>query len=362
LLKTIVNIFKNMKFISRISHLDKLLFTKHLAVMIKAGLPLREGVATIQEQTRSRRFKKILDDVIKRLDNGEPLGESLARYPKAFSELFINMIKMGEQSGNLEKNLEYLALQLEKSFALKRKVIAAMIYPAIILVSTFGLGGALSVFILPKLIPLFKSLKVELPLSTRILLWITELVQNYGLFVLLGLIIFVVAIILISRLRLVKLVNHKILLKLPIVGTISQNLNLALFSRTLGTLIKSGVSIVEALDITANTLNNLIYQGQIKEVSLRIQKGKQMSVYLKTKGKLFPATFSRMIGVGEKTGNLEESLVYLADFYEKEVDNTTQKLSTVLEPILLLVIGLIVAFIAISIITPIYQMTRGLRG
>lgn len=345
-----------------ISHLDKLLFAKHLAMMIKAGLPLREGVATIQEQTRSRKFKRILSNVIKRLDNGEPLAESLAQHNKVFSDLFVNMIKTGEASGNLEKNLEYLAEQLEKSYILKRKVIAAMIYPAVILFSTFILGAALAIFILPKLIPLFKSLRVTLPLSTRILLLVTELIQNYGLFVILGIIVFFILALLFSRLKPVKTVNYYILLKLPVAGTISKNLNLSLFSRTLGTLIKSGVPIVEALDISADTLSNLIYKKEVKQVSLKVQNGKQVSTYLKTKPKLFSATFSRMVKVGEKTGNLEESLLYLADFYEKEVDNTTQKLSTILEPVLLIIIGLIVGFIAISIITPIYQITKGLHG
>jgi len=345
-----------------ISHLDKLLFAKHLSVMIKAGLPLREGVVTIGEQAKSGSFKKILGDVVKHLDNGESLADSLARHGKKFSDLFVNMIRMGEESGNLENNLEYLAEQMEKSFTLRRKVIAALIYPAIILVATFGLGGALSVFILPKLIPLFKSLRVDLPASTKFLLWFTELIQNYGFYVLGGIVLVVIFFILISRLRPVKLVNHAVLLKTPVAGTISKNFNLALFARTLGVLIKSGVPIVESLDIASTTLNNLIYQNQIKEISSKIQKGKQMSVYLKTKKNLFPLTFSRMVEVGEKTGNLEESLTYLAGFYEKEVDNTTQKLSTVLEPVILIVIGLIVAFLSISIITPIYQLTRGLRG
>lgn len=349
-----------ISFINPVPFSEKVFFVKNLALMIKAGLSLREGVATIREQTHSKKFEKVLDNIIKRLDNGEPLGDSLAKHPEIFSGFFINMIRIGEASGTLEENLRHLTLQLEKSYDLKRKVTGAMIYPAIILVSTFGLGGALSVFILPKLIPLFRSLDIELPLSTKILLWIVELIQKYGLFALIGFIGFIVFIILISRLRPVKTVNHKILLKLPVAGTISRNVNLAFFSRTLGTLIKSGVSIVEALDITAGTLANVIYQSQSKEISLRVQRGEQISTYLKTQPNLFSTTFSRMIEVGEKTGNLEESLFYLAEFYEKEIDNITKKLSTILEPILLIIIGFIVGFIAISIITPIYQLTRGL--
>lgn len=344
-----------------ISFIDKLLFVEHLALMIRAGLPLREGVITIQEQTRSRKFRKILKDVVGRLNNGEPLGESLAFHPEAFNKLFTSMINIGEESGTLDKSLEYLAEQLKKSSQLKRKVIAAMIYPAIVLSATFGLGAGLAIFIFPKLIPLFKSLKIQLPLSARILLFVSEIIQKYGIFIVLGVAAFFTLFFLLSRLKFVKTINHAILLKIPVAGKVSQNFNLAVFSRTLGTLIKSGLSIVQALDITADTLGNLIYRKQAKKLSLMVTEGKQMSSYLKKKPGLFSLTFSRMVEVGEKTGNLENSLFYLADYYEKEVDNITQRLSTVLEPILLIIIGLVVGFVAISIVTPIYQITQGLE-
>ncbi|KPJ55099.1 hypothetical protein AMJ47_01065 [Parcubacteria bacterium DG_72] len=343
-----------------ISFIDRLLFAEHLALMIKAGLPLREGVVTIQEQTRSKRFKKILKDIVKRLDNGEPLGKTLALYPKSFDDFFVNIINIGEESGTLDKNLEYLAFHLKKNNQIKRKIIAAMIYPAIVLLATFGLGSALAVFILPKLIPLFKSLKVELPLSAKILLFISELIENYGIFIFFGIIALLISLFLISRLRPIKLINHSIILKAPISRKIVRFFNLAVFSRTLGILIKSGVPIVGALNITFGTLNNLIYQNQIKKLILKVEKGEKISDNL-AKTSLFPSTFSRVIEVGEKTGNLENSLLYLADYYEQEVDNTSQRLSIILEPILLITIGLVVGFIAISIITPIYQITRGLQ-
>jgi len=344
-----------------ISYVDKLLFTKHLALMIKAGLPLREGVETISEQTRSGRFKRILKEIIKYLDNGKPLGKSMSSYPRDFDPLFVNMITIGEKSGSLDKNLEYLAEQIKKNNQIKKKVIATMTYPTIVLLATFGLGAGLALFIFPKLIPLFKSLKVQLPLSARIILFISEVIQSYGIHIILGIVFVITFFLLISRLRFVKRINHSILLNIPVARKIVHHFNLTVFSRNLTTLIKSGVPISQALDITSKTLNNLVYQSHIKNLSSEVKKGNQMSSYLKKNSRLFSPTFSRIIEVGEKTGNLENSLLYLADYYEEEVDNTSQRLSTILEPILLIVIGLIVGFIAISIITPIYQITHELQ-
>jgi len=166
----------------------------------------------------------------------------------------------------------------------------------------------------------------------------------------------------ISRFRTVRSLNHRIILRLPLARKLSQNVNLAYFARTLGTLIKSGVPIVEAFNITAKTLSNVVYQKQLKEAVLRIQRGEPIATYFKKKTRLFPPIFSRMISIGEKTGKLDESLFYLAEFYEKEVDETTKNLSTILEPVLLIIIGILIGFVAISIIMPIYEITHGLSG
>jgi len=351
-----------LPFLGQISYLDKFLFTKHLGMMIKTGLPLRESVFEIREQTGSRKFKKILDDVISHLDNGESLADSLSKHPAAFDELFVNLIKAGEASGTLEENLKYLILQLEKNHDLKKKIKAALLYPILILSSTFVLVGVLAIYILPKLIPLFESFEIELPLPTRILLWALKVAQNYGLGIFILVLFFIFIFIFISRFRTVKKINHIIILRLPVMGKLNRNVNLAYFSRTLGTLIKSGIPIIEALNITANTLSNIIYQEQLKKSISRVQHGEEIASYLKTKPKLFPPVFSRMISIGEKTGKLDDSLLYLAKFYEKEVDDTARNFSTILEPLLLIFIGLIIGFIAVSIIMPIYQITHGLSG
>lgn len=349
-------------FISRVSFLDKFLFVKHLAMMIKTGLPLREAIVEIKEQTRSGRFKKVLDDIISQIDNGKSLADSLSRHPAVFDELFVNLIKAGEASGTLEDNLKYLTLQLEKAHDLGKKIKAALLYPALILISTFGLVAALALFIMPKLIPLFESFDIELPLPTRILLWLIRIIQNYSFFVIFWVLLFALIFIFVSRLRSVKAINHRIILKLPLIKGLNKNINLAYFARTLGTLVKSGVPIVEAFNITARTLSNVVYQEQLKKVTLRIQRGEAIATYFRKKPELFPPVFSRMISVGEKTGKLEESLFYLADFYEKEVDNITKNISTILEPFLLIIIGVLIGFIAVSIIMPIYEITHSLSG
>jgi type IV pilus assembly protein PilC len=349
-------------FISRVSFLDKFLFVKHLAMMIKTGLPLREAIVEIKEQTRSKKFKKVLDDIISQVDNGKSLADSLSRHPAVFDELFVNLIKAGEASGTLEDNLKYLALQLEKAHDLGKKIKAALLYPALILISTFGLVAALALFIMPKLIPLFESFDIELPLPTRILLWLIRIIQNYSLFVIFWVLFLALVFIFISRLRSVKTINHRIILKLPLIRKLNKNINLAYFARTLGTLVKSGVPIVEAFNITARTLSNVVYQEQLKKVTLRIQRGEAIATYFRKKPELFPPVFSRMISVGEKTGKLEESLFYLADFYENEVDSITKNISTVLEPFLLIIIGVLIGFIAVSIIMPIYEITHSLSG
>ena len=347
--------------INRISFLDKILFAKHLALMIKVGLPLRDSVVTIQEQSKSKKFKKVLDDVIKSIDNGQPLATSLSRHPRVFGPLYINIIRVGEESGTLEGNLRHLALQLEKSHELREKVKAAMLYPLIVLTAAIVLSAALVFFVLPKILPIFKTFDIELPLATRVLIRFTEITQSYGLFIFIGSIALVVILFLVSRIRKVKFLIHKITLKLPIIGSISQELNISHFSRTLGVLLESGVPVVSALDITQATLGNLVYQKELEEIAEQVKKGKPISDYLTKRETVFPLMVSRMVGIGERTGSLEEALLYLGNFYEVEVDRSTKSLSTILEPILLLIVGAAVGFIALAIITPIYEITRGLH-
>ncbi len=359
----------NLEFLSkielgRVSTLDKVLFAKHLSIMIKAGLPIAEALEIIKNQAISSKFKKILDKVLQNVKAGVPLSKSLAQYPKIFNQFFINMIKVGETSGTLENTLTHLSLQMEKDYELKKKIKGAMLYPMIIFTATIALGSAMAIFILPKLTKLFQTFKVTLPLSTRILLWISNLFQNYGFYIIGGFIVLIFLLWFIGKSNFARLPICRLILFLPIINKVSQNINSARFNRILGTLLKSGIPVVEALNITANTLGNEVYSKRLIFVSEKVEKGISISQALKKESKHkggFPQLISQMIGVGEKTGKLDETLIYLAEFYEKEVDNTTKNLSDILEPILLIIIGLVVAIVAIAIITPIYTISGSLR-
>ena len=351
----------NIPFLNRISFLDKVIFAKNLSLMIKSGLPLRESVTILKEQSKKKKFKKLLDNVIKDIDNGQPLAVCLSHYPRIFSSFYINMIKVGEESGSLEENLKRLALHLEKSYRLRQEIKAAMIYPSIILSALIILSVVLVFFVFPQIAPIFKSFDIELPFTTRVLIGFIEFVQSYKLYILVGAVVLVFFLSLVSRTRLIKYFIDRIILKIPVIGSTSKNVNIAHFSYTLGILLKSGIPVLKALDITKASLGNLLYQKELEGVIEEVKKGKSISDYLSGQEKIFPLMVSKMIGVGEKTGNLEETLLYLGNFYEAEVDRSTKNLSVILEPILLLIIGAVVGFIALAIISPIYEITRGLH-
>lgn len=348
-------------FFNRVSSLDKILFAKDLSLMVRSGLPIREAISVMREQTDNKYFKKILDDIIKNVNNGQTLSYSLSLYPNVFDSLYINMIKVGEESGCLEENLNYLVVQIEKNHALQSKVKAAMVYPVFILGAVSILGFALIRFVLPEILPVFTSLNIELPLMTKVLIAVTDFLENYGLHFAIGIAIFIVAVSFIVRIRPVKFIIHKINLKIPIFGSIVRNVSLSYFSRTLGLLLKSGMPVVSALEIVQKTSSNLVFQAEMENLSAEVKRGKALSDYLKNKQNIFPKMASRIIGVGEKTGKLEETLLYLGDFYDIEVDRATKNLSSIIEPVLLVLIGLAVGVISLGIISPIYEITRGLE-
>ena len=345
-------------FLFGVSFLDKILFIKHLSLMIKAGLPLRESIATIQEQLKNKKFKRTLDDVLLSIDNGHSLADSLAIHPKIFDAFYINMIRVGEKSGSLEESFDRLAEQLEKNYELKKRITAAMAYPGIIFTAVIVLTSFISYFILPKITSIFKSFRAELPLATRILIGFSETIKTYGFHILVGFLFLSLFLFLLSKIKSIKYLFHKIALNFPLFGPIMKNINLVYFCRNLSTLLKSGVPLMSALDITQTTLSNLVYQREIKIIIGEVKKGKPISDYLMKKESLFPLTLSRMISVGEKTGNLEGTLIYLADFYDMEINRVVKTLSTILEPILLLIAGVLVGFVAIAIISPIYGITQ----
>lgn len=358
--KTAFDNLKNISF-GKIPLKEQIFFIKRLSFLIKAGIPVLESLNIISDQTKSGAYKNVLTSVIADVSNGQYLSSSLAKHKKSFGDFTINIIGFGESTGILSENLEYLAEELRKKQELKKKIIGAMVYPIIVLIATFAITGFLMLYLFPKITPIFQSIGAGLPLSTRIIMHSSIFLKNYGLLLLsLLLAITVTLIVLVKRNKKVHFVFDSIVLKTPFLGAIVKQYNLSNSTRTIGLLLKSGISISEALPITAKTLSNLVYKKELEKLSERISKGEQMSSYLKEKPTLFPSISTQIISVGERSGNLSNSLMYLSQMYESEVEDFTKNLSNMIEPFLMIFMGLLVGFIAISIITPIYSITQHL--
>lgn len=346
--------------IKGVSLADKALFAKHLAVMLRSGMTIIEALGIAKDSTQGK-FRKIIGKIELSIKAGHSLSDAMAMYPKVFSELFINVTKAGETSGTLVENLENIADGLKKEKELIDKIKGALLYPIIVLVATLILGVVIVFLVLPKITPLFEGLNVELPITTRFLIGLSNIVQESGMLLLGGMVLFIVAFSWIVKQKFSRPVTHKIILKTPVLGKLVSNTNLSRFSRTLGMLLRSGVNIDEALEITKATMGNYYYHKALDDVSKRVGKGVRLAEGLEGSPDLFPQLLTRMIHVGEESGQFEDTLFYLADYYEEEVDTSTKSLSTALEPILLIFIGSVVGFLALSIITPIYDITGNIR-
>jgi type II secretory pathway component PulF len=345
----------------RISTQDRINFARHLSLVIRAGLPIYEGLKIIQSQTESKVLKRVLDDLITDVNNGKFLADGLAKYNYLFGDFFVNIVRVGETSGTLSKNLLYLAEELDRSKVIETKVRSAMVYPLVILCATIAVAGFLTFFVFPKLIPVFANLNVQLPLTTVILLNTLHFLQAYGLWVLGALIAIIIAFrILINGVQGFRYAMDRVILVIPVVSDLSVGVNMANFSRVLALLLKSGIKIVEALDITAATFSNLVYKEVIIAAGEQVRVGAQIGTYLSQHKNLFPPLLSGMVLIGETTGNLEDNLEYLAGYYDEEIDNKLHSLTSLIEPLMLLVMGLLVGFVALSIITPIYSISQGL--
>lgn len=345
-------------FTPKIPPSEQILFTKHLSMMLKSGVSQIESLRIIQEQTKNKAFKKLLGRIIPRIEKGKFLSESLGEARKSFGELFISVLKLGESSGTLPENLDYLSEEIKKSKALRSRVKSAMVYPIIILVVTIIVITVLLVFVLPKILPIFDGLGVELPITTRILINTSDIFIQYWLFIILGIVGFMVLFKLFLRLPGIKYILNRFFLLVPILGTMIKNYNLANISRTLSLLLKSGINVVEAITSTSNSISNPVYKDALMDATENVREGKAMYIYLEKHGHLFSPTFIRMVQIGERTGNLTHNLGYLSDFYEEELDKTVKALPTIFEPLMLIILGLLVGFIALSIITPIYEITQ----
>ena len=340
---------------ARLSHVDQLLFTKYLSVLLNSGLPIDEALDILQQQAKGD-FKIILDSLMNAVRTGKTLADGLAEYPRTFSAVYVNLIRAGEASGSLQKNLDQLSLQLQKEHELSSKIRGAMMYPAVILSAGVVISIGIFVFILPAISGIFVSLHVELPLATRIMLWISTTLTDHGLVILPSAAVIGFVFSRILGLRVVKPFTHAVILRIPVIGTLSLKTNLARFTRLMGTLLLSGIAIQNALEISETVLKNVRYRALFQKVREEVMHGKTISSQLEAAPRLVPPMALRLIRVGEETGTLGEMFTYLANFYEVEVDDSTRNLPALLEPLLIMAIGALVAGLALAILTPIYKI------
>lgn len=353
--------FSNIQlpFLGGVKAHDKIVFARNLSKMIDAGLPVTRGLSIIERQAKGR-FKKVLSELNDSISKGNTFSDSMKNYPDIFSQLFISMVRAGEESGNLSLALNNVGLQMEKSYQLTRKIRGALMYPAVIFSLMVVIGVLMMVYMVPTLTATFVGLGVKLPLSTRIIIAISDVLKNYFLYIILGTILLGAGLVVAFKSVRGKRIIDAVILKIPVVGLIIKQINSARTARTLSSLLSSGVDIVVAIGVTKDVIQNHYYKDVLDEIQNVIQKGEQISTVLSSHNNLYPLFVGEMVSVGEETGKIGEMLLSVATFYEEEVDQQTKDMSSIIEPVLMIVIGIAVGFFAISMLGPTYSLADAL--
>lgn len=328
--------------------------------MIKAGISLSVALKTLAEQSTSRSLRIILSDLQQGVEKGNLLSKCLENYQRGFGELFISMVKAGEVSGKLEDVLRQLFVQMKKDHDIIAKVRGAMTYPAIVVTMMVAIGVLMMIYVIPTITSVFTELNVVLPLPTRILIAVSGFCVRYGIFLLIGAIIGVVSFIQVGRTERGKKTYHTIILKVPIVGAIIGKINLARFCRSLSSLLKTDIPIVQSFEITSRILGNVIYRQALIEAKEKIKKGINIKDSLSGYKKLFPPVVLQMIAVGEETGALDSILEESATFYEDDVNQTMTNLPSIIEPVLMIILGIGVGGMAVAVIMPMYSLSESI--
>ncbi len=344
-----------------ISTTDIIMLVRNLGVMFSTGLSLVKSFDILAGQAKNKKMKDALLDIKDRINKGETFSDALARYPKIFNDLFCNMIKVGEESGTLDEIFQVLALQLTKEHELKSKIKNAMIYPAIILMVMLVIGGIIITVVLPSLNVFFTSLNVDIPFYTRALLFLGKLISAKWYWFLLGLVVAGIATFFSLRTKKGKFLLDTMLIRTPIISSIIKKNNSAFLVRSLSSLISAGVSLVRALEITSQTMGNHYFKAAVADAMERIKKGEKLSNALKPHQDIFPFGVTEMVEVGEETGETSAILKKLADFYEQEAMDAIEKLTVIIEPMMIIVLGLAVGFFAFSIIQPMYSSLQNIK-
>jgi type IV pilus assembly protein PilC len=342
-----------------VPHGEVVTFTRQLSTMISAGLPISRALEVLSNQSSNKKFKKVITEILKSVEGGASLSASFSMHPKVFSNTYVSLVKAGESSGKLDIILKKLADNMEAERELNSKFKSAMIYPTIIFIAMIGVIIILMIFVIPKLTEMYEGMQIELPAITKMLIAASEFTIKYIYFILILVFGGVIGIRSFLTSDKGKNVISEVIVKVPIFGKITLMKDYAGFSRTLSLLIGAAVPIVEALNIVSVTMSSMQLRRAIKEAAKQVEKGNSLSSYFKSNIS-FPNLLGQMAGVGEETGKMDEVLERVAVYYEGEVDNLVKGLSSALEPVILVMLGGMVGFLIISIITPIYKLTSSI--
>lgn len=343
---------------SGVGKAERINFARNLGSMLQAGLALSRALSVLEKQSKNKKLKMVINDIIENINKGNTFSDSLAQHPKVFSQLFVSMVRAGEQSGTLADSLRIIASQMESSYALERRIRGALMYPAVIFSAMIIIAILMFIYVIPTLMKTFVDLNVPLPLMTRIVLGVSTALQEKGVFILLVIALIVTVITWWSKKDLGKKVIHSFILKIPIIGPLVKEVNTARTARTLSALLSSGVDVVESVNITATVVQNVHFRKVLDLASVAIKKGDLMSKIFGQYEKYYPTFFGEMMNVGEETGKMDEMLAGVAKYYEDDIEQKTKDMSTVIEPFLMIVIGAAVGFFAVAMISPMYSLVN----
>jgi type IV pilus assembly protein PilC len=340
------------------------MFTRQLSAMVGAGVPLLRALTALSDHiTESPNLKKIIKNIITDIEAGATLGDAMGKYPNVFNDIYVNMVRAGEAAGIMEEILKRLALQQEKSMAIKKKIKSAMIYPMVLLSITVLAFFGLMIFIVPQLGTVMTDLggpDAKLPEITIFMLETSKFIINYWYFVIIGLAALIYGIMVYSKTAFGRHQLHYIILKTPILKVIVIKVITARFARTFSALIEAGVAVLEALAVTSRAVGNVIYEDALMKAEEEVKNGKSLSSIIEA-NPIFPPIVSQMLSVGEETGQTDKILVKVAEFYEEEVDTAIQGLSSIIEPIMIVIMGGMVGLIAASVMLPIAGLAQSVK-
>ncbi|WP_245791985.1 type II secretion system F family protein [Desulfurobacterium indicum] len=350
-----LNMEINLSFMDKVKLKDIVLFTRQLYSMINAGIPLVSALRALEQQVSNRKLKEIIKDVAKQVEEGGRFSAALAKYRDVFGDLYISMIKAAEEAGTLDTTLKRLAEYLEKVEHLRSKVKSAMFYPTFVLIIASIIVAGILIFVIPTFAGIYKEFGGELPALTRMVIKASDFLRDYIGWLIAGIVIFIFIFKRLLKIPKFKYYFDLFMLKVPVFGELILKSSIANFARTLSSMFSSGINILKALDIAAETSNNQIIQEEISKVKEQVEKGISLAVAL-SRSKIFPPMLINMVAIGEDAGNLDEMLAKVADFYEEEVDTMVDGLTSLIEPLMMVFIGGVIGFIIIAMYLPIFKM------